>query len=189
MHGQRLNQMQVAYSPEEDRVQLLVSAGAQHEFRCWLTRRFMKMVWPAIRQALVDMEGAAGESSVAPSIQPTAANPQHQNAMPQTVPSGTPSQPPVTAAQIAEPPQAVLITRAQLEPLSGKRYRVALHPQTSHGIDMVMEPQVFHAFGRLLKESVSKADWDLDQQAVVGGKAASQPRGVVVEVESQYQFN
>ncbi|MBF0186050.1 MAG: hypothetical protein HQM06_16900 [Magnetococcales bacterium] len=185
MHGQRLNQMQVAFSPEEDRVQLLVSAGAQQEFRCWLTRRFMKMMLPGIQRAMVETEAFAGDQSLYPVVQPTAANQQHHHA----VTPGTPSQPTATAAQPVEPPYVVLITRAQLEPLSGKRYRIALHPQTGNGIDMVLDPQLLHVFGRLLKEVVTRADWDLDQHAVAGGKEAGQPRSVMVEVESQYQFN
>jgi hypothetical protein len=185
MHGQRLNQMQVAYSPEEDRVQLLISSGAQHEFRCWLTRRFMKMMFPGIRQALVDTEAFAGDQSLYPVVQPSAANQQNHHA----VTPGTPNQSSATATQPVEPPCVVLITRAQLEPLSGKRYRVALHPQTGNGIDMVLDPQLLHVFGRLLKDAVSKTDWDLDQRAVAGGKETGQPRGVVVEVESQYKFN
>ena len=160
MHAQRIHQMQVVFAPEEDRLQLRINTQARTEFRFWLTRRFVKRLWPGLIQA---MESQARPAAVAPPVDPTARAAildfAHQQAIAQTDFSTkfleTPSQTPLG-------PLPILVTRARIEPREqGGGYMVSFHPEGSYGIEVAMDPRLLHSFCKLLADAVSKADWDL----------------------------
>ena len=43
-----INQLQMSYSPEEDRVLLRLNTTSAEEFRFWLTRRYCQLMVPAL---------------------------------------------------------------------------------------------------------------------------------------------
>ncbi|MEO5334425.1 MAG: hypothetical protein H7839_20615, partial [Magnetococcus sp. YQC-5] len=70
-----LHQIQMAFSQEEDRLQLRISTGT-HEVRFWLTRRFVKLAWPILQQAIEDTAGLLADSPISKTQFPS------MNAMP-----------------------------------------------------------------------------------------------------------
>src|SRR5688572_24571546 len=44
----KLHQIKVDYDPEQDRLLMLISTSDSAEIRAWLTRRFVKLLWPLL---------------------------------------------------------------------------------------------------------------------------------------------
>ena len=158
MSSQRIHQMQVAFSPEEDRLQLKINTQAGTEFRFWLTRRFFKRFWPGMHRALEADSATVTSTPVAPEARNAMLNFMHQHAVAQTDFSTQFRQNP-TETPLGDLP--VLVTRARLEPRQRGGYMVSLHPQESHGIEVIMDSNLLHSFYKLLTDAVKKADWDL----------------------------
>ncbi|MEO5349203.1 MAG: hypothetical protein H7836_06130 [Magnetococcus sp. YQC-3] len=160
MHAQRIHQLQVVFAPEEDRLQLRINTQARTEFRFWLTRRFVKRLWPGLVQAMESR--AAWPAAVPPPVDPTARATilefAHQKAIAQADFSTqfleTPSETPLG-------PLPILVTRARIEPREQGGHMVSFHPEGSYGIEVAMDPRLLHSFCKLLADAVSKADWDL----------------------------
>jgi len=48
----QLHQIQISYVPTEDRLVLRLNTRARHEFRFWMTRRYVIILWKAIMDML-----------------------------------------------------------------------------------------------------------------------------------------
>jgi len=44
----RLHQLKIDFAAEQDRMLMLIAASEQVEVRMWLTRRFVKLLWPLL---------------------------------------------------------------------------------------------------------------------------------------------
>ena len=44
----RLHQVKIDFAAEQDRMLMLIAASEQVEVRMWLTRRFVKLLWPLL---------------------------------------------------------------------------------------------------------------------------------------------
>ena len=64
-----LHQMTMSYSATEDRLLLRVSTTANDEHQIWLTRRFVKMLWPALFKG-VEKQSLPPETAAAPTTTP-----------------------------------------------------------------------------------------------------------------------
>ena len=182
--SQPLHQIHVDFSPEEDRLQLCISTST-HEMHFWLTRRFVKLLWPGLRNAIEVTAKLVTDAHV----DPISKAPMHDAMQKQT-----PSQPttnPLAANAKETPlgPLPVLVTRARLDPIPDGRYLVGLNPQQSNGIEMVMESRHLLALSRLLSDAVAKTDWDLSLSLPSGNQASNHGSGVLCQVESNYKFN
>ncbi|MEO5340802.1 MAG: hypothetical protein H7837_09865 [Magnetococcus sp. MYC-9] len=158
MNAQRIHQIQVIFSPEEDRLQLRVNTQGRTEFRFWLTRRFVKRLWPGLRQALEAQSQRAVLAPVDPHARAAVLDFMHQQAVSETDFStqflDTPHEMPLG-------PLPVLVTRARIEPREQGGYMVSFHPQESYGIEVAMDTKLLHSFCKLLTDAVARADWDL----------------------------
>lgn len=160
MSSQRVHQMQVTFSPEDDRLQLRINTQARSEFRFWLTRRFIKRFWPGLRRAMEAnaLHNAAPTAASAPQTRSAMLNFMHQHAVSQTD-FATQFQEQPTHTPLGKTP--ILVTRARLEPREHGGFTVSLHPQHSHGIELAMDAKLLHSFCQLISEAVGKAEWDL----------------------------
>ncbi|MDX1528102.1 MAG: hypothetical protein R3337_05705, partial [Gammaproteobacteria bacterium] len=48
----RLHQIQIRFVPREDRILLRIRTTDSSEFRFWLTRRYVKLLWPVVVKML-----------------------------------------------------------------------------------------------------------------------------------------
>lgn len=158
MSAQGIHQIHVVFVPEEDRLLLRINTQSRIEFRFWLTRRFVKRLWPGLRQAMEATSGIVANKRADPLARATALHFMHQQAVAQadfTQPfDQTPNETPLG-------PLPVLVTRARIQPREQGGYMVSFHPQERYGIELAMAPNLLHSFCKLLADAVSKADWDL----------------------------
>jgi hypothetical protein len=133
----KLRQLKIDFAAEQDRLlmQLATSEGA--ELRLWLTRRFVKLLWPLLVQLAED---ASPRMSRADFSKP-------YEAEPATMPLG------------AEP---LLLARIQTGRDQGGLPVVALHPAEGQGLTLSLDSVLLHSVCRLLQAAVRKTDWDID---------------------------
>ncbi len=183
MSAQRIHQIQVVFSPEEDRLQLKINTQGRTEFRFWLTRRFVKRLWPGLRQALesqVQLETAdpVARAAMLSFVHQQAVSETDFSTQYQEVPNETPLG-----------PLPVLVTQARIEPREQGGYRVGFHPQGSYGIEVAMDPKLLHSFCKLLTDAVGKTDWDLPLAFSPAGQAVPDMGGLYGPSGSHYTIN
>ncbi|MBF0095745.1 MAG: hypothetical protein HQM04_01585 [Magnetococcales bacterium] len=179
MSAHRIHQIQVLFSAEEDRLQLRINTHGRAEFRFWLTRRFIKRLWPGLRQAMESQVQTETTAPVDPSNRAAVLSFVHQQAVSESD-FATRFQEEVSETPLG--PLPVLVTRARIEPREQSGYLIGLHPQTSYGIEVAMDPKLLHSFCKLITDAVAKADWDLNLILSPIGK-------VVTDMETLYGSN
>ncbi len=151
-----LHQIQFNYVPEADRLLLRISTADKSEFRFWLTRRYVRLLWPAVLKLLRDNpQVKAQENSL---NRDTVLDFQHQQAM-QQGDFSTRYQADAEATPLGEEP--LLLAKLQLG--QGKKSPVLnLAPLKGHGVNLALPGPLLHSFAGMLVQAVKQAEWDLN---------------------------
>lgn len=152
----QLDQIQISFVAGEDRLLLRVSTQNKEEFRCWLTRRFVKAIRPALAQAL------AAQPRIQTQADPFAKQEllrfEHEAAR-HSSDFATPYKGLNRALPLGAAP--VLLTRGQLRPQDGGGITLSLAPDHGGGIDLALNPSLLHSFLALLDQTLQGTDWEL----------------------------
>ena len=154
----RLHQLKIDYVAEQDRLLMLIAASEQVEVRMWLTRRFVKLLWPLLVKL-------AEEASPRIRTQP---NPEARKAL-----LGIEHEQAVSKADFSKPyDDSTRATPLGAEPLLLARIQtghdpngqpvVAMHPSEGQGVTLTLDPVLLHSVCRLVQAAVKKSDWDMD---------------------------
>jgi len=166
----RLHQIKIDYQAEEDRLLMLVSTSEGVEVRLWLTRRFVKLLWPLLVKLAED---------ASPRIR-TQANPEARKAL-----LGLEHEQAVSRANFAKPYEAqsratplgeapLLLARIQTGHDRKGQPVVALHPAEGQGVTLTFDSVLLHSVCRLLQAAVKKSDWDVELK-LPGGEPRESP--------------
>jgi hypothetical protein len=153
----QLNQIQCRYVPLEDRVLLRVNSTDHSEFRFWLTRRYVRLLWPVLSQ-LLQGDPQISQASDEQARQAILAF-QHESALSQSTFS-TAFKEEQAKFPLGETP--VLLARIQTKTTTQGQSILCLHPEQGQGIDLNMNKTLLHALIRLLTDAVQKAGWELE---------------------------
>jgi hypothetical protein len=152
----QLHQIQLRFDPAQDRLILRVNTSGGDEFRFWLTRRLVRLLWPALIKALEaddlvrSQPDPAARQAVLAFQQDTAVSQSDFRSSFREEPASMP---------LGEAP--VLVSRVQLAPgPSGSRV-LRLSPARGPGAQIGLNQTALHAFCRLTLQAVEKAQWDL----------------------------
>lgn len=154
----KLRQLKIDFNPEADRLLMQLSTSEGAELRLWLTRRFVRLLWPLLVQLAED---------ASPRIK-TQANPEARKALlslehEQAVARADFSRPfeadPVATPLGAEP---LLLVRIQTGRDSNGLPVLALHPAEGQGLTLSFDSVLLHSVCRLLQAAVKKTDWDIE---------------------------
>ena len=63
----RLHQINLGYSPEEDRILLRINTTGKTEYRLWMTRRYVKILWKLLTKSVESLPGVQAQAARAPS--------------------------------------------------------------------------------------------------------------------------
>ena len=154
----KLHQVKIDFAAEQDRLLMLIAASEKVEVRMWLTRRFVKLLWPLLVKL-------AEEAS--PRIR-TQANPEARKAL-----LGIEHEQAVSRANFSLPyDDSTRATPLGAEPLLLARIQtghdpsghpvVAMHPAEGQGVTLTLDPVLLHSLCRLLQAAVRKSDWDME---------------------------
>ena len=151
----RLHQIRIDYHPEQDRLLLRVNTDDGAELRFWLTRRFVKGLWPALLRAAETVGEARAQPD--PAVRKAMLEFEHEKAVSQAD-FATPYKAPINLPLGAEP---LLVTRLRAQPDGRGNALIAMHPTQGQGMDLSMDAMLLHSFSRLIQGAVGKTDWDV----------------------------
>ena len=164
----QISQIQIKFVATEDRLLLRVSSGAQQEFRFWLTARLVKLLYPALYDALSKTPSAVTQATPIGKKEVVAF--EHQKAI---------SQADFTTGfkEIEQSfplgDEAILVTKCQLRPQSDGNTVLALAPEEGQGIDINLSNELLHSFTKLLTDAAAIARWPLNTEIIADQTAAS----------------
>jgi len=151
---------------------MLISTDDGVELRMWLTRRYVKLLWPLLVKLAED---------ASPRIR-TQANPEARKAL-----LGIEHEQAVSKADFSKAYEKksrsvplgedpLLLGRIQTGHDRKGRPVLALHPATGQGITLTLDSVLLHSVCRLLQAAVKKSGWDMDLQLPGPEIAAAEPR-------------
>lgn len=154
-----IHQIQVAFVPAEDRLLLRFSTREGEEYRIWLTRRFLRLLWPRLLDA-VSGEFAAMAAGSADARRSLMALQQKE------VLAAANFTTPFQHARPAEPvfplgEQPLLAAKARLASVAPGKTRLHFLPLQGEGVDMVLDRETAHSLVKLLSDACGKTDWDM----------------------------
>lgn len=154
----RLQQINVEYSAEQDRLLMRIGTSEGSEMRLSLTRRYVKLLWPLLVRL-------AEEAS--PRIR-TQANPDARKALlglehEQALSRADFSKPYVQEPRLTPLGEApLLLARIQTGRDRNGQPVLALHPAEGQGVTLTFDAVLLHSVCRLLQSAVQKSDWDME---------------------------
>lgn len=151
-----LHQLTMSYMPEEDRILFRLSTKDKKEYRLFLTRRFIHVLWGALKQTFEKDEELT--RIVDKDVQDAVLGMKHQEAVQSTDFDTPPVADNVDTTSNSGP---LLVIGGKIHPgknLTGVSFK------TSDGSDIRfnLNEQLMHAFCHLIVSTSLKADWKLD---------------------------
>jgi len=155
----QLKQLHVSFNPVEDRLLFLISmeeGGAVFEFRFWITRRFVRLIWQQVDQILekdLEMQGPAP-----PGRRETFRQLQQEAAL-----SSTDFTTPYNATSAKTPlgPTPLLLNGCKAEKEATGNCSVVLMTANGQSINLSLSMPLVHSLRKLLAEQTTAAGWDL----------------------------
>lgn len=164
----KIEQIQIKFVPVEDRLLMRVAGNEGLEFRFWLTRRFVRMIWPALGKALQLSPGVQTQAS--PLAQREVLAFEHEKAV-SDADFGTPYKEasPKTLPLGDEP---LLLSKMQLRREPDGSFMMSLGPESGAGIDLAINDKLLHSVAELMANGAQLAQWELPP--LVAGTVAAQ---------------
>jgi hypothetical protein len=154
-----IHQLQIAFDATEDRLLLRVSTTAQEEFRIFLTRRFIRILWPHLLQKL---ESKVAIKAPAPEARREVLAFEHEKAVRETDFSKPFSEPAPATPRLFPLGEAPFVAvHGQLRMESAGAYKLILNPAKGQGIEIGLDDRLMHSFCQLVETAARNADWDL----------------------------
>ena len=158
-----LNQLNISFDPLEDRLLLRMTSGTKDaltEYRLWLTRRLVKLLWPVLNKMLETdttlLSRVSGDNRKAVlEFQQEAALSKADFATPYTK----------EEKQTPLGPKPLLVSRIQAGKGQDGRQILSLKTADNQGINISLTPHTIHSIKKLLVNSIKKAGWDLTPPA------------------------
>lgn len=163
----RLEQFNAAYEALQDRILMRIRTSDGAEYRFWITRRFLSLLWPLLMKMA---DSFSARKSADPLTRSTLAELAHGEAVGQAD----------FASQYQEGtlfplgPDPVLLARISLKPLVGDTQTLVLLPQEGQGINLDLDEKLVHILARLLQQAATAAEWALKLE-VTPGMAGTDP--------------
>lgn len=151
-----IHQMQMQYDRLQDRILMRVSTSDRAEFRFWITRRYVKILWTMLIKMLERDPVAAVH--VDEKVRRTMMGFQHTAA----VNAGNFEQKYESAASTLPLGDApVLLSRVTAKQTTGKQQLLCMHPEQGQGIDIAVDTALLHMISKLVVDAIGQAGWDL----------------------------
>ena len=154
----KLHQLKIDYNAEQDRLLMLIAASEKVEVRMWLTRRFVKLLWPLLVK-LAEEASPRIRTQPNPEARKALLGIEHEQAV-QKANFGLPYDDSTRATPLGAEP--LLLARIQTGQDPSGNPVVAIHPSESQGITLTLDPVLLHSMCRLLQAAVKKSDWDME---------------------------
>jgi len=166
-----IHQFNLQFNPEEDRLVFRMNTVNKEEFRFFLTRRFVKILWPVLLQ-LLEKDYAAREPERSYAAKELVSF-EREKVLSQAD-FGQKYQADIMRYPLGE--DNILLTRIQIKQ-KGNVHILCLFPSAGQGVEIPVNPVFLHTFSKLLMDLVAKTDWDMQlrfaESEYTGGKSAA----------------
>jgi hypothetical protein len=164
----RLRQLKLDFSSEHDRLLLRILTDEEAELRFWLTRRYVRLLWPALLQTATRI-GAAGQQAD-PEAKKALLEFEHERAVQQADFSKPYDE---SAKNLPLGAAPILAARFQCAQDGKGNAIVSVLPADGQGINLTMDPVLLHSFMKLLQGAIARSEWDFELKL----PAAAMPSG------------
>ncbi len=152
----RLRQLKLDFMPEQDRLLLRVSTDDRIEVRLWLTRRATRLLWPLLLQMLRATPELARQGN--PQARDALLGLQHEQAL---VRANFDDAFEEVAREMPLGAEPILVAQLRAARDTQGNHVLGLLPQQGQGIDLTLDNILLHSLCKLLRDAVSKSDWDI----------------------------
>lgn len=163
----RLEQFSASFVSEQDRLLLRVRSSDDAEYRFWITRRYLALLWPMLMKMADAFSSRKAPGD--PLTRSTLAELAHGEAV-SKADFGSAYQD-GTLFPLGEEP--ILLARITVKPLEGNTQTLMLLPQQGRGINLELDERLVHVLARLLQEAAAAAEWGLSLRVGNGAGATS----------------
>lgn len=152
----QIDQIQIKFVAVEDRLMLRVSSNDNLEFRFWMTRRFVKLIWPALGKALKETPRIQTQAS--PTAKKELLAFEHQKAV-----SDSDFRTPYkeTPKDLPLGDQPLLLAKMQIRRNEDGSTIMSLGPEEGAGIDLALNTGLLHSLAELISNGARIAEWEL----------------------------
>lgn len=159
----RLHQIQIRFVPQEDRILLRIRTTDSSEYRFWLTRRYVKLLWPVV----VKMLKADRRVQLQPSDEARSAvlSFRHEKVIKEGDFSTKYKE---DAAELPLGESPLVLARIKLKKGDQNGHLLCMHPESGKGIELAMNETLLHSFSKLLTDAVKIAEWDIELKLPAG---------------------
>ena len=154
----RLHQIKIDYVSEQDRLLMQLATSEEIEVRMWMTRRFVKLLWPLLVK-LAEEANPRIRQQPDPEARRALLGLEHEQAV-SRADFSKPYDDSVRAMPLGEEP--LLLARIQTGHDPNGQPLVALHPVEGQGVTLTLDSVLLHSVCRLLQAAVAKSDWDME---------------------------
>lgn len=158
-----LHQITLGFNPHEDRLLLRITTTGGRDCRMWLTRRFVKVLWGALQQALDTHPDI--KAQLAPEARKAVLAWEHHEAVQRSdISEGREEARPAAAAEgVAGEgvPTPELVVGGAVTPGRGRMTRMRFQTLAGKDVTFTLTKQLLHALCHLLITTTLKAGWDL----------------------------
>ena len=149
--------MQLSYVSEEDRILLRINTRARQEFRFWVTRRYVEVLWNTITKVVEQREEK--ETKVRDELKKAA---QIQDKHDKTVEKSDFQTQYQESTYLPLGEEPALLFSAGIKPDAEGRAMLSMHPRNGQGIELALNDQIVHSLCKLLADTAEKANWGLE---------------------------
>ncbi|MBN1614769.1 MAG: hypothetical protein JW950_09915 [Deltaproteobacteria bacterium] len=154
-----LHQLNIAYHPLEDRLLLRMTTGGSGdliEYRLWLTRRFVRLLWDALSQIL------EAEALKEPRVSLDSLEAFKQFQQSDALAQGD-FKTPYRAGDARTPlgTDPLLLSRFQVSRGPEGKQILSLQTQGGPALNLTLNVPLIHSIRKLLMDKVTEAQWDL----------------------------
>ncbi len=153
----KLQQLNISFEPAQDRLLLRLRTDDDSEFRSWITRRYLKLLWGVLKEMLASLSPTPAQSDNA--TQGAMLAFQEEAAL-QKTDFQSPYKEGASTLPLGEEP--VLLTDIQRKPGPNGLQILRLAPQGQQGLELTCDLTMLHSLSKLFSDAMQKAQWDLD---------------------------
>lgn len=158
MTGQSsVRQITLTYTPEEDRMLMRIGTSEQSEYKLWLTRRFVRVLWGALMK-IMEKESELKKNLV-PEIRDAMLAMEHQEAL-----QGADFEQSHVDdnRDLTSNTGPLLVKGGTLTPAKNGLTQLKLDTENGTSINVALNKQLMHAFCHMTITTCFKAEWDLE---------------------------
>lgn len=169
-----VNQLHISFVAAHDRLLLRVATATGRELRLWMTRRFVKVLWPVLIEALQTDPAVAGHANM--QTRKEVLSFQHRRAVQDTEFTREYKAAPQTRPLTQTP---MLLAGARCEVVDSKHTRLELTTARNKSFQLTLDRNTIHSLCKLIADYAGQAEWGLDLSLAEPAAPDAQPNRTI----------